>query len=667
MLLRSIWSEGFLSFGQPAQLDVSSGLTVVTGPNGVGKSNLGRCLDLGRAVIGRAAGDPAADRLEQYKDAGYRGARTFKVRLALDLNLQWERDLVRNFVYAVFASSHEMRGEPQAPTPAELDSHARACIPTDSLAPLWSGSLVVHYDAAMQIPWFAAWEFNHGGQTWHVGLFGQGGSYQLRPGAADPSAVTAGSRGMTQWLLEVKPQDEEVMDFGAALRSTGQPVTFYVSSLTGSGSIPESLQELASALAVPEYSSKNFGFDEVMSAILQRGILLTDNRRLPLGRRFMVDELNRPVDLRDGSGVAAELYRLQNGSIRQRKRYAQVAATFTELTGRALGLRTSSAPPDGHGAALIIEPTVVDGYGERPLEFSGAGVQEALVLAALLPGEPGRIVVLDEPTVNLEPTMQRRLIGKLRGPGQFLVITHSADLVPVESPADLASIVRLAPDPNGSVVRRAGLDALGTRESFGWLRLLEPAQVRALLFAAAVILCEGPTEVGALPRWWRAATGIRVRDPEAANISIVSVNGDSGFGAYVRYLDAFGVPWAIVADGPALRHNSKLAKQLSNLNHRPTRQPSDHDDFVLWRKYWQRAGVFTVAEEFGDDGNKGGEFEAFLGRVDPSLLDRARSEVGGAKPLVGAYFAIEHPDPPREVLDLYKQITKRFPHVAKLD
>jgi hypothetical protein len=85
-------------------------------------------------------------------------------------------------------------------------------------------------------------------------------------------------------------------------------------------------------------------------------------------------------------------------------------------------------------------------------------------------------------------------------------------------------------------------------------------------------------------------------------------------------------------------------------------------------QYWQRAGVFTVAEEFGDDGSKGGEFEAFLGRVDQDLLTRARAEIGEKnKPLVGAYFAAEHPEPPREVLEMYKMISRRFPHVTKPD
>src|SRR6266436_1258096 len=63
-----------------------------------------------------------------------------------------------------------------------------------------------------------------------------------------------------------------------------------------------------------------------------------------------------------------------------------------------------------------------------------------------------------------------------------------------------------------------------------------PTHVRGLLFARAVILCEGPTEVGALPRWWRKADSIGLPDPQAANIPVISVDGDSGFGAYIRYL-----------------------------------------------------------------------------------------------------------------------------------
>ena len=44
---------------------------------------------------------------------------------------------------------------------------------------------------------------------------------------------------------------------------------------------------------------------------------------------------------------------------------------------------------------MIIEPTVAGHHGERLVELSGAGIQEALVLSALLGNTPGRVTVLD--------------------------------------------------------------------------------------------------------------------------------------------------------------------------------------------------------------------------------------------------------------------------------
>jgi hypothetical protein len=424
---------------------------------------------------------------------------------------------------------------------------------------------------------------------------------------------------------------------------------------------PVSLRELAPGLSVAELGSRGFAFEFVLSSLLQRGLVLTDNRRLPMRQRFTCEELRDRSELRDGANVAAELYRLKIGDARERERFEQVRATFKSLTGRVLDVRARHAAADGLDPGMIIEPVVADGRGERPVEFSGAGVQEALLLSTLLDDEPGRLLVLDEPAVNLEPTVQRRLLRRVRGPGQCLVITHHADLVPVEEPADLGRIVRAAPGSSGTRVLRPDLGGLPAGESQRWLRLLEPAHVRALLFARAVIFCEGPTEVRALPPWWRHARKIGLRDPEGANIPLISVDGHTGFGAYAKYLDAFGVPWSIVVDGPALRDGSDMASQLAGLRRFPATVPGDSDDFAGWCKCWEGVGVFTLAQEFGDDGGRGGEFEAFLGRVDADLLAGIRTEVGrGRKPVVGSLFVAEHPEPPREVLDLYRKIAEWF-------
>lgn len=457
-----------------------------------------------------------------------------------------------------------------------------------------------------------------------------------------------------------KPGDSSSLDFRAAMGQAGRPVTFVVQPVTNRGErTPESVRRLGSLLG-SDYDNKSFTFQHVLSVVLRRGVVLTDNRRLPFTRQFSLEELAGPADLQDGAAVGAELYRLKVGSPGERQRFGDIQATFKGLTGRDMEVRARPALPAGDGpATMIIEPTITGRHGERLVELSGAGMQEALVLSTLVEAKPGRVAVLDEPAVNLEPTVQRRLIGRVRGPGQYLVITHSADLVPFEEPGDLGRIARVAQGASGSEVCQPRVGAAGG-DQLRELKLMEPADVRALLFAAGVILCEGPTEVGALPRWWRKASVLGLPDPEAANIPVITVGGQGGYGSYLRYLEAFGVPWVIVADGPALRADSQLAKDLRALGHWPGEPPRDREDFGQWRGFWEGAGVFTLADQFGDDGCKGGEFEAFLERVDKVLLVEAKRAGGRSKPRAGAFFAVHHPEPPQDVMDVYVKIAGRL-------
>jgi OLD-like protein/AAA domain-containing protein/putative AbiEii toxin of type IV toxin-antitoxin system len=665
--LQSICADGFLSFGRPVRLELGTGLTVVTGPNGAGKTNLGRCLDLARASVRPTSSDPASERLDLYKDAGYEAADRFTVRLGIDMDQQWERELVLAFARACFTGG-PASGVERETRPEVRDEKARQWLKLDSLAPLWSGTLVINYLATTQWPWTVAWEFVHLGKSWHVVLKGADAG-ELRPGTAEHPEGRYGGSSFADWLQAYGGVPGDVsLDLRTAIEETSDPVNFVVRPLehlfaaprnVEQGWKPECFRQLEGALRIDPEKEK-IGFEHVISAVLQRAMVVTDNRRLPLSRMFTVDQLRQEANLRDGAAVAAELFRLKNGHQDERARFAEIQNLFRDLTGRELAVRARPLPASDGNEAWVIEPMVTGLHGDRLVELSGAGVQEALVLSTLLRSRPGRVTVLDEPAVNLEPTVQRRLIGRLRGPGQFLVITHSADLVPYEDVADLRSIVRIAPGSSGSEIHQPDFSKLAARDLLQQLRLMEPADVRALLFAAGVILCEGPTEIGALPRWWRHAGSIGLPDPEAANVPLISVDGDNAFGTYLRYLTAFGVPWAVVADGPALRGDSRLAYDLRAVGCWPrTQEPQHRDDFVEWQKFWARAGVFTLADQFGDDGSKQGEFEAFLQRTDQSLFAQAKQIGGRSKPRAGAYFALNAP-PPTAVLDLYRQIADRL-------
>ncbi|QQM38059.1 AAA family ATPase [Streptomyces liliifuscus] len=657
----SIGCRDFLSCGD-LHLDLAGQPIIVTGPNGAGKSNLGRVVDLISTVVGHYSGRPAADRLGLYNRAGRFGATSFQVAVKIELDQAWEQELVAAFVRAAFVCGADSASSPSLPTRAQLDAAVRDQLDPASLFPLWTGTLHVHYDAAWSQPWFAAWEFTHADATWHIQLVG--GSSFLRLGPTDARGrVPAQTRNFSHWWQQ---RPAGLGDFTKVLPpSQVEALSFSVTPPNdGSSPLPVTLLDLAARLGEREIDNRSFDFIHVLAAILRQGIVVTDNRRLPLERRFSHQALQRSFDLRDGGGVAGELYRCKNGPLALRQRYAQAKELFTDLTGRALGVQASPDPEEP--GTMLIDVTVVDGDYEVPIAFAGAGIQEALLLSTLLTGKSGRVIVLDEPAVNLEPTLQRRLIPVLDARrAQCIVITHSADLVPASTPADLSRIVRLAPHPSGTQVFRTPQD-LPAQEQTRWLQRLGTSEARAPLFAAGVILCEGATETGALSRWWDSTHCPEWGPLSAANICLMRVDGDTAFHGYIDYLEAFGIPWAIVADGPALSPGSRLHEHLTAKNLLPDGQPDPSDTFTRWKGYWEEAGVFTFAREFGTDGNKGGEFEALLTELDPELYEQARKEHGRSKPRVGAHFAAHHSNPPTPVTDLYRRIREHLdPEVGR--
>ncbi|MGW0827364.1 ATP-dependent nuclease [Streptomyces sp. NPDC002845] len=574
--------------------------------------------------------------------------------MKIELDQGWEWELVAAFVRAAFVCGADSASSPSLPTRDQLDAAIRDQLDPASLSPLWTGTLHVRYDAAWSQPWFAAWEFTHDDTTWQIQLVGGSSFLRLSPAEARGRGPNQ-TRNFSHWWQQCP---EGLGDFTKVLPHGSEALTFSVTPPNdGSSPLPTTLLDLAARLGERDIDNRSFDFVQVLAAILRQGIVVTDNRRLPLERRFPYQALQHPFDLRDGSGAAGELYRCKNGPLALRQRYAQAKALFTDLTGRALGVQASPDPEEP--GTMLIDVTVVDGDHEVPIAFAGAGIQEALLLSTLLTGEPGRVIVLDEPAVNLEPTLQRRLMPVLSARAQCIVITHSADLVPASTPADLSRIVRFAPHPSGTQVYRVP-HGLSAQEQTRWLQRLGAAEARTLLFAAGVILCEGATETGALSRWWDSTHCPEWGSLSAANICLMKVDGDAAFDVYVDYLRAFGIPWAIVADGPALSHGSRLYKHIAAKSLLPSGQPAPSDAFPRWKDYWEEAGVFTFAREFGTDGNKGGEFEALLAELDAELYKQAKKEHGRSKPRVGAHFAAAHPTPPATVTDTYRRIRKHL-------
>lgn len=131
-----------------------------------------------------------------------------------------------------------------------------------------------------------------------------------------------------------------------------------------------------------------------------------------------------PVDLSDGQNLALFLFRLKNGSEPERQRYGGIGEMFKRLTtGREfdVGMDDQAEGRNTNGEnekAIFLQIRVLNGSCEIPLAFSGAGLAESLFLSAIIEGTDNRVILLDEPALNLHPTTQSTVLKEIEARGQ---------------------------------------------------------------------------------------------------------------------------------------------------------------------------------------------------------------------------------------------------------
>lgn len=322
---------------------------------------------------------------------------------------------------------------------------------------------------------------------------------------------------------------------------------------------------------------------------------------------------------------------------------------------------------------LHIQPVVPMSGGEVPVDLAGAGVWEALVACAFAVQVPGRVVLLDEPAVNMHPTWQRRLLGRLARLGQVILVTHSPYLVPAQRIDDLSRVTRLHSEPSGTTSADLRGRTVPEEWQHRWRQIVAAsAEPRAALFSQGVVLLEGDTELGAFGYWFAHDSVTQTPDQtyDALNIQLLVVASDKSFGPYVSYLNAFGIPWAIICDGPVLSpyRETSLLEQLTGAKVDLGPQPPLTAPFADWKAFWHQNGAFTVANRFGgvnDDRDKSGEIEAFFARIDENLWKDNYRRYAKSKVRAGYSFAEEidlnhHPDQQKKLRQLWTNIIMRI-------
>lgn len=715
--------QNLLSFAEQ-ELEFDPGLTVIVGPNGAGKSNLVRLLGL--AGIGlewledRSSGmsRPGQARQAQAALAAYAAGRhqgaADDAYLRLEVGVELDQDEMSDlacFVRAAIVSSVLSR---QHSGHEAIAAWAEEQITPDSLAALSAGSLVMAHQGSPDAPWAVSYEFTHDDSRFAWELAGRGGGQVIRPlagqavsppgGAYEPvwNALT-GSAASTPGASD--PPRLPPFSLGLLCRKAGAPVEAPLVQPPGAAFSPDlpphrRFAELAGIPAWTLPANRTYSLGWVLRLVFRRGLRVLGEQfrgvatmSAPLREvgRFGIGELSEPAPGFEPYALPLRLLRLKNGDLEQRERFRQFQELFSRLApGREADLSFTVQPRAGEGEADTPEPeaaiTVLIRHRdpltrsdwELPVQLCGAGTWEALVVAEAITDSDGRAVVLDEPAANLHPGWQQLLRAQIRarsGSGQFVLITHSPYLVPMEDESDLYHLVRAAPRDGATRFARV-------RQPIGEAHTVMrdysmSADARALLFASGAVLLEGDTELGALPLWFARSPAAReVGDPEGLHLRFYSVGGDTHFRAPLTLVAALGIPWVIICGGwlfdPRFRGNHIFRQVAAAGAGTPALQsftgtyidtPANAGAVTFEQATAEgaRNGIFTLARGWTRDDRKNSvpgdeSFEHFIEAIMPGELARAEAEAGRSKSLrKGRWLAENHPCP-SQIDDLYRGI-----------
>lgn len=152
------------------------------------------------------------------------------------------------------------------------------------------------------------------------------------------------------------------------------------------------------------------------------------------------------------------------------------------------------------------------------------------------------MLALEEPEAHLHPQAQRALFQQIDSiPGQRLISTHSPYIA---SQVEVKRFRHFRKVGSKTVVTQMDIDGLD-QEDLRKIDRMVPNTRGELLFARALVFCEGETEEQALPIYAKAYWGEHIN---TLGISMLQVGG-GGYLPFARLAESFSIPWYLFSDG----------------------------------------------------------------------------------------------------------------------
>ena len=152
------------------------------------------------------------------------------------------------------------------------------------------------------------------------------------------------------------------------------------------------------------------------------------------------------------------------------------------------------------------------------------------------------MLTMEEPEAHLHPQAQQKLYSQLcMFSGQKIISTHSPSIVAQVELCDLIHFEKI----NGKTHAYSFDVSAYSKEEKNRIKREVISSHGELLFAKAIVLCEGITEEQALPIYFREKYGI---EPTFCGINIIGIGGQN-YKTFLSLIKNFHIQWYIFSDG----------------------------------------------------------------------------------------------------------------------
>jgi len=350
MRLTDVEARDLLSFDTLQLSDLPQTLVVV-GPNGGGKTNLLRLLQIVAVAIDRAAtfsqdAYRALVRFAASRRLGAARADISSVRLGITFTESWERELLASFVRAAIASGI-LRDTPTNADASGSMAWVRQHVSQTALTPLSSGAIVVDFVDAATGPWAIGYEFDVDGERFRWVLDGPQSRGALMR-AADAGRLDLPSYPIAQKLdLDEHRVPSQPFTLADLLPPPGEARAVTLDAGPQWAGLTREFAALA-GIALEQTQRNGFSLADVLHVVLSRALVLLGDLREPPRMEYTVEEVASDSSPADGSRIPVRLFRLKNGNAADRRQFAAIQDLFKRLTGRTFDIALASPPP-GHG------------------------------------------------------------------------------------------------------------------------------------------------------------------------------------------------------------------------------------------------------------------------------------------------------------------------------